>query len=86
MGDGYCDDYVNNVECSWDDGDCCGDNVDKTYCTQCQCLDPTHQGGMYSTELMCIMWKNYQFWNYFSDPANTDEAADDTIIQGTFWL
>ena len=61
MGDGYCDDYVNNVECSWDDGDCCGDNVDKTYCTQCQCLDPTHQGGMYSTELMCIMWKNYQF-------------------------
>ena len=38
------------------------------------------------SELMCIMWKNYQFWNYFSDPANTDEAADDTIIQGTFWL
>ena len=49
MGDGYCDDNVNNVECSWDDGDCCGDNVDKTLCTQCQCLDPTHQGGMYST-------------------------------------
>ena len=36
------------------------------------------------SELMCIMWKNYQFLNYFSDPANTDETADDTIIQGTF--
>ena len=53
MGDGYCDDYVNNVECSWDNGDCCGDNVDKTYCTQCQCLDPKHQGGMYSS-----FWKS----------------------------
>ena len=38
--DGSCDDVNNNANCEYDGGDCCGDNVDTKYCTQCQCLDP----------------------------------------------
>ena len=38
IGDGYCDDTNNMVECNFDGGDCCGPNVITVYCTQCQCL------------------------------------------------
>merc|ERR1712038_2036649 len=33
-GDGYCDDENNNSECAWDGGDCCGSDVDTSYCTE----------------------------------------------------
>ena len=36
-GDGYCDDSTNTAECNFDDGDCCGGNVNMQYCTECQC-------------------------------------------------
>jgi len=38
--DSWCDDGNNNDGCNWDDGACCGDNVDKEYCTLCECRDP----------------------------------------------
>merc|ERR1712004_410973 len=40
-GDGWCDDGNNNPDCTFDGGDCCGDDVDTTYCQECECLDPT---------------------------------------------
>ena len=40
--DGVCDDENNNAECQYDGGDCCGDNVDTSVCTECQCLDPNY--------------------------------------------
>ena len=39
VGDGYCDDVTNNMECNYDGGDCCVDNVNTQYCSECQCLD-----------------------------------------------
>ena len=42
QGDGYCDDENNNADCNYDGGDCCGNNVNTDYCTQCQCLDPVY--------------------------------------------
>ena len=39
-GDGFCDDGNNNAVCNYDGGDCCGDNVNMNYCSECQCLDP----------------------------------------------
>ena len=33
-GDGYCDDENNNADCAYDGGDCCGTDVDKSYCTK----------------------------------------------------
>ena len=38
MGDGYCDDVNNHPGCEYDGGDCCGD-VNKEYCTLCECLE-----------------------------------------------
>ena len=38
-GDGYCDDENNNSECDWDGGDCCGLDVDTSFCTECACLE-----------------------------------------------
>ena len=38
-GDGHCDDENNNSGCGWDGGDCCGLDVDTSYCTECACLD-----------------------------------------------
>ena len=37
--DGYCDDQNNNGGCHYDQGDCCGNNVDTTYCTECICFE-----------------------------------------------
>ena len=38
--DESCDDENNNAGCNWDDGACCGNNVDKEYCTFCECRGP----------------------------------------------
>ena len=47
--DEFCDDVNNNAGCNWDDGACCGDNVDKEYCTLCECRDPN--AGAYFHEI-----------------------------------
>ena len=39
-GDNSCDDGNNNAGCDFDGGDCCGSNVDTTWCDDCECLDP----------------------------------------------
>merc|ERR1711899_88817 len=41
IGDNYCDDELNNVQCEFDKGDCCNNSMSgwDTYCTVCQCLN-----------------------------------------------
>ena len=36
IGDGFCDDGANNLDCNFDGGDCCGPNVNTDYCTGSQ--------------------------------------------------
>ena len=36
IGDGYCDDAANTLDCNFDGGDCCGPNVNTVYCTGSQ--------------------------------------------------
>merc|ERR1711962_582983 len=36
-GDGLCDDGNNHAGCDFDGGDCCGFNVDTSFCTECAC-------------------------------------------------
>ena len=43
-GDGLCDDGNNHEGCEYDGGDCCGSNVYTDFCSECQCLDPNHEG------------------------------------------
>ena len=38
ISDGSCDDINNNVPCQFDGGDCCGSNVLKQYCFECNCI------------------------------------------------
>ena len=39
VGDGYCDDECNVENHDFDGGDCCGDDVETWYCTECACLE-----------------------------------------------
>ena len=45
IGDGYCQDYNNNLDCTYDGGDCCGSNVNTDYCDECLCLEGGGGGG-----------------------------------------
>ena len=38
IGDGFCNDITNVPECRYDGGDCCGDNINTSLCSECQCL------------------------------------------------
>ena len=38
ISDDSCDDVNNNQFCKYDGGDCCGANVVKQYCIDCDCL------------------------------------------------
>ena len=38
ISDDSCDDVNNNQLCGYDGGDCCGSNVVKQYCIDCECL------------------------------------------------
>ena len=35
IGNGLCSDVINNPECDYDGGDCCGSNVNTDWCTDC---------------------------------------------------
>ena len=37
VGDGFCDDIINNVAFNYDDGDCCGLSMKKNFCVDCTC-------------------------------------------------
>ena len=39
VGNGYCEDAVNNLDCNYDGGDCCGSNVSTDICTKCICFE-----------------------------------------------
>ena len=38
IGNGFCQDSLNNAGCGFDGGDCCGPDVKTAYCTECECL------------------------------------------------
>ena len=37
LGDGFCNDEINTLECGLDGFDCCGANVLDVNCTECIC-------------------------------------------------
>ena len=37
VGDGFCQDSVNNDQCNFDGGDCCGSCINTKYCMDCEC-------------------------------------------------
>ena len=39
VGDGYCNDETNKIQCAFDGGDCCYSCVIEDFCTKCLCLN-----------------------------------------------
>ena len=52
VGDGYCDDETNIIDCGYDGGDCCLDSIMTDYCTQCQCYETDDQAGSGTTQTL----------------------------------
>ena len=55
IANGYCDDVNNNLDCSYDGGDCCGSNVNTLFCTECQCLEGGGGGGSTTTPSITLI-------------------------------
>ena len=52
-GDGYCNDENNNEACFFDGGDCCRkDVVNKSNCTECECLEDIKLGGALNKKML----------------------------------
>ena len=54
IGDGLCQDEANTNECNFDGGDCCGSDVNTTYCVSCQCV--MQSPGDFSTTMSATGW------------------------------
>ena len=37
IGNGYCNDETNNIDCNFDGGDCCGNCANADHCSDCVC-------------------------------------------------
>ena len=69
IGDGYCDDVTNNIQCNYDGGDCCGVNINTNFCIQCQCLSgggntTTTSGGSTTTGASTTLFEGIIIDNY----------------------
>ena len=67
IGDGNCDDFMNNEGCSYDGGDCCGPNVNTQYCTECICY----------TDMDCVVSLALIGNGFCNDEANTAGCSYD---------
>ena len=67
IGDSYCDDENNNLECNYDSGDCCGPNVNTQYCTECICFE----------DLDCAVPLELIANGFCNDEANTENCNYD---------
>ena len=64
IGDGFCDDATNNLDCDYDGGDCCLNPLNTVYCEICQCIngETICQGHGYS-QTQCEAISCCHFWN-----------------------
>merc|ERR550532_1704215 len=87
QGDGYCDDGNNNADCSYDGGDCCGNNVLTNYCSLCQCLDPWYVTYELATETYV---QSGQYVNFHVITATDNTGIANTLVtcttsNGGYW-
>ena len=52
VGDGYCEDEMNNENCNYDGGDCCGACINRNYCEDCECLGLQSENGTVQNPLV----------------------------------
>ena len=65
LGDNYCDDEANTLECGYDFNDCCKIESDRSTCTDCLCFIPENKKIMLEEEFQkkclgsAISWATY---------------------------
>ena len=48
IGNGFCNDETNKVDCNYDGGDCCGSCANTDYCLECVCYSAVFDNGSYN--------------------------------------
>lgn len=87
QGDGRCDD-INNIEiCKFDGGDCCGSNVDKSFCIQCECKEDI---AMLDGQVINGLCNVALFTDGECNPENNNaecgfDGGDCVFVQSNFW-
>ena len=46
IGNGYCEEAMNNENCNFDGGDCCDPNANTIYCEDCICYEDLSCNGL----------------------------------------
>ena len=62
VGDGICDDELNNEQCLFDGGDCCLAKIDCSYCAECHCVK-TSMVLCWPSLNMVLPRERQQHWN-----------------------
>ena len=88
VGDGFCDDFTNVIECNYDGGDCCM-GIKGFFCIQCVCKDTYTGYPVLTTEPfnwqgnITIKKFNYEiFWNSFGISDEACAVEDSKIGDG----
>ena len=68
VGDGYCHDEANNLECGFDGGDCCYSCTSKLKCKDCICLT----GNIWQDKNDLFIGNGYCNDEYNNDACNFD--------------
>ena len=78
-GDGFCDDEANNLDCDYDGGDCCLDEINDSYCTDCWCYATSsqHMSLLNSTSSSGCVLPDYKGDGYCDDDNNVEDCEYD---------
>ena len=77
VGNGFCDDGLNKIECLFDGGDCCPPRSNTDFCTLCQCHNSSCDhwslvGDGVCDDMANIMECNFDGGDCCAPDANTD--------------
>ena len=85
VGDGFCHDENNNVDCNYDGGDCCLSYVNTDQCSECICygqetcaagIMPSSVGDGFCNDETNNAICNYDGWDCCGSCVNTEHCID----------
>ena len=91
IGDGYCNDEVNILDCDYDGGDCCGSCINIDLCINCSCIGSITGNGVpnalvgdgYCNNVTNNVHCLYDGLDCCRFPVNTDSCSD-CLCHGEF--
>ena len=70
LGDGFCDDITNTIECDYDGGDCCMSDINTQYCEVCLC----HTSTTSTAPLLCNFTLAWMIADGFCDDITNSQG------------